>query len=82
MRSTLALLPCLLLLGACRSNALAFVGANVLAPDGERFEPGRTVLVVGERIERVGPDGSFALPFGTRTLDAHGRWLIDRKSVV
>ncbi|MSR62643.1 MAG: hypothetical protein EXS08_09395 [Planctomycetes bacterium] len=76
MRRTLALFLCLPLLGACRSNAIAFVGANVLAPDGERFEPGRTVLVVGERIARVGPDGSFALPIGARTLDAHGRWLI------
>jgi imidazolonepropionase-like amidohydrolase len=62
--------------GACRASATAFVGANVLAPDFQRFRPDQTVLVSGEVIERVGPAGSFALPPGTRTIDARGKWLI------
>jgi imidazolonepropionase-like amidohydrolase len=62
---------------ACRTvDATAFVGVHALAPDFRSFVPGQTVLVVGERIERVGPEGSFELPAGTRRIEARGEWLI------
>ena len=64
------------LLAACRSNATALVGAHVLAEDGTHFVPDQTVLVVGERIERIGPRGSLAPPAGARVIDARGGFLI------
>ena len=54
------------------TEAVAIVGAHVLAPEGDRWLEGYTVTVRGTRIESVEP-GTQA---NVRTLDATGLYLI------
>jgi imidazolonepropionase-like amidohydrolase len=53
-------------------EAIAIVGAEVLAPEGDRWLSGHTVLLRGTRIESV---ASGTVP-NVRTLDATGLYLI------
>lgn len=41
-----------------------------------RSEPDRTVLIVGDRIDRIGPSSEIAVPDHFTTVDATGRYLI------
>ena len=54
------------------SRSFAIVHASVVPMDSERVLPDHTVLVVGDRIAAVGPDGAVALPEGTPLVDARG----------
>ena len=55
---------------------IAVVHAAVLEPSTGVLERGQTVLVSGDRIVAVGPDGALAVPAEARTVDAHGRTLL------
>ena len=54
----------------------ALVGGTVVAIDGGAPIEDATVLIDGQRITRVGPAGSVAVPAGARVISMHGRWLI------
>lgn len=54
----------------------AFVGASVLNPSGDRFDPNVTIVVRGAKISAIGPAGSFAFPRGARTVPLKGRYII------
>ncbi|MGD2115886.1 MAG: hypothetical protein PVG07_12575, partial [Acidobacteriota bacterium] len=56
--------------------ALAVVGADVFDPSTGEVAPGRTVLVEGDRITAVGPDGDVEIPEGAERIDAGGRTLL------
>jgi len=38
--------------------------------------PGQTVVVVGDRIERMGPAGEIVVPTGAHVIDGHGLYLM------
>ena len=61
---------------AAAQDAVAFENVTVVPMDRERTLPGHTVLVRGDRIEAVGPDGSIAVPAGALRVDGAGRWLV------
>jgi imidazolonepropionase-like amidohydrolase len=54
----------------------AFVGVTVLPLDSAARLADQTVLVRGERIERIGPRAAVAVPAGARIIDGHGRYLM------
>jgi len=57
-------------------RAVAFTGARVFDAERGTAAPGLTVLVVGERIAAVGPDGAVELPPDARRVDARGGFLM------
>src|SRR5678816_1133295 len=56
--------------------AVAFVGVTVLPLDTGAGLPDHTVIVRGERIERVGPRASVAVPPDAQVIDGRGRTLM------
>lgn len=54
----------------------AILGAHVLPMDGDRVLESHTVLIRGERILALGPDGTIVIPEGARRIEAQGRWLL------
>jgi imidazolonepropionase-like amidohydrolase len=58
------------------AGTLALVHASVLEPATGVLDTGRTVLVSGDRIAAVGPDGTVALPPGVLAIDVGGRTLL------
>ncbi len=57
-------------------GVVAFVGVDVIPMDRERVLEDRTVVVVGGRIEAIGPARSVEIPDGATVVDGEGRWLI------
>ena len=55
--------------------SLAIVGATVVDPGGPTT-PDATVLVVGNRIEAVGPSSRVKVPAGATRLDAKGAFVV------
>jgi len=55
--------------------ATAIVGATVIDGNGGPPLAGATVLVRGDRIEAIGPQGSIRVPGCARTIDAAGKFL-------
>jgi len=55
---------------------VAFIGARLLDPASGTVRPGTTVVVTGDRITAVGPDGKVELPAGAEKVDAKGRTLM------
>jgi imidazolonepropionase-like amidohydrolase len=58
------------------SGALALTGARLFDPEAGSVTPGVTVVVSGNRIQAVGPDGQVPVPAGAQVIDAHGRMLL------
>lgn len=58
------------------SQPLAFVNVSVVPMTGEGVLAGRTVVVEGDRIARIGPADEVEVPEGARRVDGTGRWLI------
>ena len=56
--------------------AIAFEGVTVVPMDRERTLPDYTVVVRGDRIVAVGPDGGVVVPEGAARVDGRGRWLV------
>ena len=57
-------------------RALAFVGATVFDADEAVLRPGRTVVIEGDRIAAVGPDGDVSVPDGAEVVQAKGKTLL------
>lgn len=55
---------------------VVFRNANLFDSETGRSRPGTTVVVVGNRIQAVGPDGSVAIPQGAQVIDAAGKALL------
>jgi imidazolonepropionase-like amidohydrolase len=55
---------------------VAFVGVTLLPLDTGAAVPDQTVVVRGERIERVGPRAAVAVPPEARVIDGRGRYLM------
>ena len=60
---------------ACASRT-AIVGVNVIPMDREGVLADQTVIVRGERIERVGDTGLTRVPLGAKRIDGRGKYLI------
>jgi imidazolonepropionase-like amidohydrolase/phosphohistidine phosphatase SixA len=59
-----------------RMERVAIVGADVLPMTGRARLPDQIVLVVGDRIERVGPRAQIRIPEGYRVIDGKGQTLM------
>jgi imidazolonepropionase-like amidohydrolase len=57
-----------------RTPVLAIVGATIVHPDGA-LEGSATVIIVGDRIREVGPEGRTPIPEGAEIVLAHGKWI-------
>ena len=55
---------------------LVFVHTNVFDSESAQILPNRTVVITGNRITAVGPDGQVPLPKGAETIDATGKTLM------
>ena len=55
---------------------LVFRGANLFDAETTTSRKGMTVVVSGERIAAVGPDGAVPVPEGAEVIDAAGRTLL------
>jgi len=55
---------------------VAIVGATVIDGNGGAPIADAVVLVDGGRIVAVGPRGAAAIPAGSQTVDARGRWIV------
>ncbi len=60
---------------ARRDAAFAIMHANVIPMDSERVLRDHTIVVTGNRIAAVAPDGAIALPEGTPMIDAGGAYV-------
>jgi hypothetical protein len=57
-------------------NALAFTGATVFDSQRAVLLPHQTVLIEGDRIAAVGPDGEVDVPDGTEVVMARGKTIM------
>jgi imidazolonepropionase-like amidohydrolase len=57
------------------ARTFAITHANVVPMDSERVLRDHTIVVTGDRIAAVVPDGAMALPEGTPTIDAGGAYV-------
>jgi imidazolonepropionase-like amidohydrolase len=51
-------------------------GARLFDPETKTARPAMTVVVSGNRIQAVGPDGKVAIPEGAEVVDARGKTLL------
>ncbi len=61
---------------AYQAPLLALTGATLLDGTGTPAQRGMTVLIKGQRIQALGPDGQVALPEGTVKVDLTGKTLL------
>src|SRR5688500_1291009 len=77
MTTILSALALLLPLGSDEPKpTLAFVGVHVLPMDSERVLADHTVVVVGDRIARLGPRDAIQVPAGATRIEGQGRYLV------
>lgn len=57
-------------------GALVFRNARLFDPESGRSTPGTTVVISGNRIQAVGPDGKVEVPAGAEVIDAAGKTLM------
>lgn len=57
-------------------GALAFRNARLFDPETGKVTPGTTVVISGNRIQAVGPDGEVRVPAGAEVIDAAGKTLM------
>jgi imidazolonepropionase-like amidohydrolase len=58
------------------NGALVFKNASVFDAPHEKTIPHTTVVIVGSRIQSVGPDASARVPAGAEVIDAAGKTLL------
>ncbi|HEV3049144.1 MAG TPA: hypothetical protein VGX50_02505, partial [Longimicrobium sp.] len=58
------------------AGPVVFRNANLFDSETGRTRLGTTVVVVGNRIQAVGPDGSVQIPQGAQVIDATGKALL------
>ena len=64
---------------AGEAQSIAIVGATVIHPERElpaAIARDQTVLISGNRIQRIGPSRSTPVPKGATRIDAAGKWVI------
>jgi imidazolonepropionase-like amidohydrolase len=61
---------------AASPTVTALVGATVVATDGGPAIPDAVVLITGDRIVKVGPAASTAVPADANIIAMKGKWLI------
>jgi imidazolonepropionase-like amidohydrolase len=61
---------------AASSPAFAILHASVIPMDSERVLADHTIVVEGDRIAAVAPDGAVSLPQGSLVVDAGGAYVI------
>jgi imidazolonepropionase-like amidohydrolase len=70
----------LVFIGLCSTasaqTTTVFVNVNVIPMDSERILPNMDVVVIGDRIESVHPNGFQLYPEGTIRINATGKYLI------
>src|SRR6266513_3359675 len=69
----LAVVPC------SAADVTAIVGATVVHPDRDlpsAVAANSTVIIKGNRIERVGPASSTPVPKGATRIDGRGKWVV------
>ncbi len=57
-------------------SGLAIVGARLFDSETGKVTPKTTVVVTGNRIAAVGPDGTVEIPVGAEVIDAKGKTLL------
>jgi dipeptidyl aminopeptidase/acylaminoacyl peptidase/imidazolonepropionase-like amidohydrolase len=72
----LPLLAWLLAPGHAESGPLAISHVTVIDGTGAPAQPDRTVIVTGNRINRIGPAGTVTIPEGAQVVNAAGKFLI------
>ena len=63
-------------LGHRPTKALAFTGATLFDSDQAVLRPGQTVVIAGDRIAAVGPDGEVGVPDGAEVVPINGKTLL------
>jgi imidazolonepropionase-like amidohydrolase len=58
------------------TGALVFRNANMFDAEQARMVPHTTVVIVGNRIQSVGPDAAAKIPTGAEIIDAGGKALL------
>src|SRR5439155_9264993 len=58
------------------AGVTAFVGVSVVPMDREVVLPDQTVIVEGDRISSIAPNGSVPIPAGASRIDASGKYLL------
>jgi imidazolonepropionase-like amidohydrolase len=58
------------------AGALVFQHANLFDSEAAASRANTTVVISGNRIESVGPDGSVKIPAGAKVIDAKGKALL------
>ena len=61
---------------AAPTSAVAFVDVNVVPMDRERIIEAQTVVVLGTRIQAIGPVDETEVPEGARRIEGSGRYLM------
>jgi len=65
--------------GAPVGPPVAFIHVAVVHPEresGKAVDPDQTVVIRGDRIEKLGPAASTSVPAGAQVIDGAGKWLI------
>ena len=63
----------------CRAEVIAIVGATLIHPERElpaAVATNSTIIINGNRIERVGPAGSTPVPKDATRIDGKGKWVV------
>lgn len=63
-------------LGERPASGIALTGASVFDPRSGEVTPGLTVVIEGDRIAALGPDGEVAVPVGARRIDVRGKTVL------
>ena len=58
------------------AGGIAIRGARLFDPETGKSRPGTTVVIAGDRIRAVGPDGKVRIPAGAEVVDARGKTLL------
>lgn len=58
------------------NGPLVFRNARLFDPESGKVTPGTTVVLSGNRIQAVGPDGEVQVPAGAEVIDAAGKTLM------
>jgi imidazolonepropionase-like amidohydrolase len=59
-----------------KGGVLVIRGAALFDSEKTELRPGTTIVVRGDRIERVGPDASIQVPAGAEVIDAAGKTVL------
>ncbi|MEO1054809.1 MAG: amidohydrolase family protein [Bacteroidota bacterium] len=73
---TLVLISLILISLNVQGQYKAITGATLINTDGSKSIPNATILINGNKIERVGKAKKVKIPEGAEIIDAQGKWVI------